>query len=80
MKKAPVVSLRVRHYFDKQGWKQLELAGVTGIAQPSIHKILTGETTRVDFNTLARLAEAFRVHPGDLFAWDGEPEKPGKKY
>jgi DNA-binding Xre family transcriptional regulator len=53
---------------------------VTGIAQPSISKILTGNTTRVDFNTLAQLAAAFRVHPGDLFWWNGEPDKPGKKY
>jgi DNA-binding Xre family transcriptional regulator len=80
MKKPPTVTLRVRHYFDKQDWQQLELARVSGVAQPSIHKILAGKTTRVDFNTLARLAVAFRVHPGDLFEWDGEPDRPGKKY
>ena len=80
MKKPHTVTLRVQHYFSTQHWQQVELARVTKIAQPSISKILTGKTTRVDFNTLSRLAEAFRVHPGDLFEWDGEPDKPGKRY
>ena len=74
------VTLRVGFYLERRGWSQGELSRLTGIAQPSISKILGGKTKSVDFKTLAKIAAAFGVHPGDLLAWDGEPSKPGKRY
>jgi DNA-binding Xre family transcriptional regulator len=74
------VTLRVGYYLDRRGWSQGELARITGIAQPSISKILGGKTGSVDFGTLAKIASAFGVHPGDLLAWDGDPARPGKRY
>jgi DNA-binding Xre family transcriptional regulator len=80
MKKHHPVTLRVEFYMERRGWSQGELSRLSGVAQPSISKILTGKTARVDFDTLSRIASAFGVHPGDLLAWDGTPAKPGKKY
>jgi transcriptional regulator with XRE-family HTH domain len=80
MKRAHDVRLRVAFYMERRGWNQSELARLSGVAQPSIWKILEGETARVSFTTLSKIAAAFGVHPGDLLAWDGEPKKPGKKY
>jgi transcriptional regulator with XRE-family HTH domain len=80
MKRAHDVRLRVAFYMERRGWNQSELARLSGVAQPSIWKILEGETTRVSFTTLSKIAAVFGVHPGDLLAWDGEPKKPGKKY
>ena len=79
-KRERTVTLRVGFYLERRGWSQGELSRLTGIAQPSISKILGGRTARVDFGTLAKIATAFGVHPGDLLAWDGDPAKPGKRY
>lgn len=79
-KKEPEVNLRVAFYLERRGWSPSELARLSGVAQPSIWKILNEKTTRVSFETLAKIASAFGVHPGDLLEWDGEPAKPGKKY
>lgn len=77
----PTVRLRVTELREKRRWTQSELAQRSGVRQPSISKIESEEGTRgVDFVTLARLAQAFAVHPGDLFAWDGKPAKPGARY
>jgi transcriptional regulator with XRE-family HTH domain len=80
MKRAHDVRLRVAFYMERRGWNQSELARLSGVAQPSIWKILEGETARVSFTTLSKIAAVFGVHPGDLLEWDGEPKKPGKKY
>jgi transcriptional regulator with XRE-family HTH domain len=80
MKRAHDVRLRVDFYMERRGWSPSELARLSGVAQPSIWKILKGNTARVSFDTLSKIATAFGVHPGDLLGWDGTPEKPGRKY
>jgi transcriptional regulator with XRE-family HTH domain len=79
-KKEPTVYLRVAFYMERRGWTASELARLSGVAQPSIWKILNEHTKRVSFETLAKIAKAFGIHPGDLLGWDGDPPKPGKKY
>ncbi len=61
----PVV-LRLREWRDRRGLTQIELAEDAGTHQKTISGLETGQTQRIEFDLLQRLADALRCKPKDL--------------
>jgi transcriptional regulator with XRE-family HTH domain len=60
------VTFRVRELREARGWSQRDLAERAGVRQATVHQLEAGKTSRVDLDTLARLANAFGVDAGYL--------------
>ena len=62
------VAWRVDELATRKGWNARELASRAGVDVKTARNILTGQATRVDLETIGRLADALGVRPGALFA------------
>ena len=60
------VHLRVRELREAKGLSQAELAKSAKVRQATLSAIENGQTKRVDFDVLERLANALGVDPGFL--------------
>jgi len=60
------VHLRVRELREAKGLSQVELARKAEVRQATLSAIEKGQTRRVDFDVLERLARALGVDPGFL--------------
>lgn len=69
------ITWRVEELAAQRGWGARQLAEETGLDQKTVRNILAGRATRVDLNTIARLARALGVGPGAL--WDVAPSPTG---
>ena len=61
----PVV-LKLREWREKRGLSQTDLAELAGTYQATVSGLETGETQRIEFDLLQRLADALRCKPKDL--------------
>jgi DNA-binding Xre family transcriptional regulator len=61
------VAWRVDELAKRKGWNARELASRAGVDVKTARKILTGQATRVDLETIGRLADALGVPPGALW-------------
>src|SRR3984893_19208916 len=76
------VKWRVDELVERRGWSARELAERAGLDVKTVRAIMTGRATRVDLETIGRLADALGVSPGDLWrqstrlglAVDGTPQ------
>lgn len=66
------ITWRVEELAAQRGWGTRQLAEEAGLDQKTVRNILAGRATRVDLETIGRLAEALGVGPGSL--WDLEPD------
>jgi DNA-binding Xre family transcriptional regulator len=66
------VTWRVEELAAQRGWGARRLAEAAGLDQKTVRNILAGRATRVDLETIGRLAQALGVGPGSL--WDVEPD------
>jgi DNA-binding Xre family transcriptional regulator len=66
---------RVEQLAAQRGWGARQLAEAAGLDQKTTRNILAGRATRVDLETIGRLAQALGVGPGSL--WDVEPDIAG---
>jgi DNA-binding Xre family transcriptional regulator len=66
---------RVDELAARRGWGARRLAEAAGLDRKTVRNILAGRATRVDLDTIARLAEALDVKPGAL--WRTEPDRVG---
>jgi DNA-binding Xre family transcriptional regulator len=64
---------RVDELARRQGWSAAHLAEEAGLDPKTVRNILAGRATRVDLDTIARLAEALGVGPGAL--WRVVPDR-----
>jgi DNA-binding Xre family transcriptional regulator len=62
----------VREIAEPERWNAKKLAEASGLAYNTVWNIWNNRAKRVDFDTLARLAETLKVSPKDLFAEDAE--------
>jgi len=69
------ITWRVEQLAAQRGWGARQLAEASGLDQKTTRNILAGRATRVDLDTIGRLAEALGVGPGSL--WDVEPDIAG---
>ncbi len=69
MKPAPV-RLRLKEVRESRGLTQAELAKRSGVGRPSISNIENHKTSGVDFDVLARLAQALNVNAAVLIQHD----------
>ncbi len=67
---APVapLTLRLRHFRERAGLSQAELARQSGIAQSTISRIEAGLRRDVGLETIKKLARALQVSPRSLLA------------
>lgn len=64
------VRLSVRAVAESKGVKTpFALSGLTGLNYAICHRLWQGEQQRVDMGTLARLCDALKVKPGQLFEY-----------
>jgi transcriptional regulator with XRE-family HTH domain len=60
------LQLRVKELRKLKDWTQEELAERSGVGRVTIARMEAGQTTRVEFDVLEKLAAAFDVAPGYL--------------
>jgi transcriptional regulator with XRE-family HTH domain len=60
------VALRLREWRERRGLSQTELADLAGTHQATVSGLETGQTQRIEFDLLQRLANALRCKPKDL--------------
>lgn len=70
------VTWRVHELAARKGWGARRLAEKAGVDIKTARNILTGRATRVDLETIGRLADALGVEPGAL--WRRSVVTPGK--
>ncbi|TMD89189.1 MAG: helix-turn-helix transcriptional regulator [Chloroflexi bacterium] len=61
------VKWRVDELAERKGWNARRLAEKAGVDVKTARNILTGQATRVDLETIGRLADALGVEPGQLW-------------
>ena len=61
------VKWRVDELAETKGWNARRLAEKAGVDIKTARNILTGRATRVDLETIGRLADALGVEPGSLW-------------
>jgi DNA-binding Xre family transcriptional regulator len=61
------VKWRVDELAERKGWNARRLAEKAGVDIKTARNILTGQATRVDLETIGRIAEALGVEPGALW-------------
>jgi DNA-binding Xre family transcriptional regulator len=61
------VKWRVDELAERKGWNARRLADKAGVDIKTARNILTGQATRVDLETIGRLADALGVEPGSLW-------------
>lgn len=61
------VKWRVDELAERKGWNARRLAEKAGVDIKTARNILTGHATRVDLETIGRLADALGVEPGSLW-------------
>ena len=57
------ISTRLREKLTENGWSEAELSRRSGVAQPTIHRILSGESRSPRSENLERIAKALRITP-----------------
>ena len=72
-----VVKWRVDELAERKGWNARRLAEKAGVDIKTARNILTGRATRVDLETIGRLADALGVEPGDLWRRTQTAERIG---
>jgi transcriptional regulator with XRE-family HTH domain len=66
------VKWRVGELAERKGWNARQLAAKARVDIKTARNILTGRATRVDLETIGRLAEALGVEPGALWRQTGQ--------
>jgi DNA-binding Xre family transcriptional regulator len=66
------VKWRVDELAERKGWNARQLAAKARVNIKTARNILTGKATRVDLETIGRLAEALGVEPGALWRQTGQ--------
>jgi DNA-binding Xre family transcriptional regulator len=69
------VTWRVDEWAERRGWNARVLAEKAGVDIKTARNILTGRATRVDLETIGRLADALGVEPGQLWHRGMAPRK-----
>ena len=67
------IAWRVAELAEQRGWGARQLAKAAGLDDKTARNILTGRATRVDLETIARLASTLEVTPGALWASRPDP-------
>ena len=66
------VKLRLEELRNVKGWSQAELARRSGVPQPTISRLESGETQSINFPNLEKLASALGCDPGYLIVKKGK--------
>ncbi len=66
------VKWRVDEIAERKGWNARELAAKARVDIKTARNIITGKATRVDLETIGRLADALGVEPGALWRKSGQ--------
>jgi DNA-binding Xre family transcriptional regulator len=72
------VKWRVDELVEGKGWNARRLAEKAGVDIKTARNILTGRATRVDLETIGRLADALGVEPGSLWRRSGGPPQKNR--
>jgi DNA-binding Xre family transcriptional regulator len=69
---------RVDELAERKGWNARRLAEKAGVDIKTARNILTGQATRVDLETIGKLADALGVEPGALWRRSGSGPHPDR--
>ena len=68
-----MLTLELRAARERAGLSQQQLAADVGVRQATISALERGESRRIEFDVLERLAIRLDVPPMDLFHWEPPP-------
>lgn len=60
------IAIRLKHWREKRGLTQAELATLARVRQPTVSDLETGKSKAIRLDVLDRLAAALDVTPGQL--------------
>ena len=63
----------IRRWMDERGWGEGQLSRRSGVKQPTIHRIITGESKDPRRDNLERIARAFGREVEDLYSAKAKP-------
>ncbi len=72
------VKWRVDELIARKGWTSRQLAERAGVDVKTARNIVKGLATRVDLETISRVADALGVAPGALWQRTGTPRSSGR--
>ena len=70
---------RLKQWLEKRDISQGELSRQSGVSLSTVNRIATNSTTRVDLETLDRLAVVLDCKPGDLVGRVGSGRRTGRR-
>jgi transcriptional regulator with XRE-family HTH domain len=71
-------SERIKALIDRSGLSYQELEKLTGVSKSSLQRYASGVTTKIPFDVIEKLANAFNVSQEYLTGWDGQKETPSE--
>ena len=63
----PHIENRIPELLARRRWKMRDLERATGIAYSSIHRLVTGQSRRVDLEHIEKICTALNCGVGDIF-------------
>lgn len=66
----------IRRWMDARSYSEGHVARLSGVKQPTIHRILTGESKDPRRSNLERIAAAFGATVDDLYSDTAQPGEP----
>ena len=65
--------ITIKKWMDSRGWSEGMLSRISKVKQPTIHRIVTGESKDPRRSNLEKMARAFGRDVEDLYDPDSEP-------
>lgn len=66
----------IKRWMDAKSWSEGQLERRSGVKQPTIHRIITGESKEPRRTNLEKIARAFGRSVDDLYDTKSKPGKP----
>ena len=70
-------SERIKGLIDLSGLSYQDLEKLTGVSKSSLQRYASGVTTKIPFDVIEKLSNAFNVPQDYLLGWDEQKEAPG---
>lgn len=71
-------SERIKALVEQSGLSYQDLEKMTGVKKSSLQRYASGVTTKIPFDVIEKLANAFHVSQEYILGWDEEKNSPGE--
>lgn len=67
-----MIEIKIDKILERQNKSLYWLAQETGLSYPTIHRLVSGKTTSISFDTLEKICLALNCTPNDIFDFKKE--------